>query len=116
MSNFHHEREVKATRKPHQCRQCEQRIPPGSRARVVSGNYYGDFYSDYEHHECGVAAHAYACEFDLWGEDYRALHEIDEAEDWRWLLAEHPIAGERIDCARRLAEHDAHNWTPRKAA
>ncbi len=102
MSDFGSRTDVKRTRKLHGCYHCERDIAIGSPAVVMSGSYFGDFYSEYEHLECEVAAFAYAQMTGLWGEEFTRIADLDEPSDMEWLIAEHPAVAERIRAAERI--------------
>lgn len=106
MSEFNSTRTVKAVRKVHECEQCGRNINVGDPATYSVGRWEGDIYSFYSHPECAAAAHAYATEFVLWGEDYPWFQHMElEWEDKEWLLDNHPKVAERLNIERE--EEDA---------
>jgi hypothetical protein len=107
MSDFWTESTVKAVRKPHRCEDCRKLIEVGSPASHTAGVYDGDFFSNYSHVECRAAALDYHCVADLTSDEWPWLHELDEVEDWKWLIAEHPIVAERMGLQKRIAEREA---------
>lgn len=50
--SFYTGRWIKATRKPHCCDWCAQRIEKGSRAFYSAGVWEGDFFAGHRHQEC----------------------------------------------------------------
>lgn len=52
MSEFQNHRDIKRTRKDHQCSLCFLTIPKGSSCSYMTGRYDGEFYAHYDHHEC----------------------------------------------------------------
>lgn len=77
MSDFYDERPIKATRKDHQCFECQAIIPAGSACTAWSGVYMGDFNSGHFHTDCGEASAHYRSELRLNGEEWFGLR-----EDW----------------------------------
>ena len=101
MSDFHSERKISQTRKPHECQQCGKIIDAGMPAIKGSGSYFGDLYSQYEHIECYAAGRAYAKISGCWGEDYMWFqHGLEELEDKLWLLDEYPVVAARLGLER----------------
>lgn len=52
MSDFNNFKEIKKTRKEHQCNGCREKIPAGSSAAYYSGVFEGNFFSAYLCREC----------------------------------------------------------------
>lgn len=49
---FFESREIKATRKDHNCSHCYLKIPKGSKCIAVAGKNNGDFFTQRAHVEC----------------------------------------------------------------
>lgn len=103
MIDFHSNRTVKATRRPHVCEQCGKAIDAGSPAMYASGKYEGYIYSTYTHVECHAAASAFAKANDLYGEEWPWFREMDDSEfqHHEWLFDEHPVVAARLGIERK---------------
>ena len=101
MSDFQSSTTIKRTRKPHACEHFEQTIEAGSPAHKISGRYE-DFYCIYTHVECEAAGIEWAQNTGCWGEEFMWLNQIDEREDFLWLLEDHPIVAERLNAKSRI--------------
>lgn len=52
MSEFNETKDIKKSRKDHQCCQCHQTIPKGSSYTIFKGVFDGDFFENKYHAEC----------------------------------------------------------------
>ena len=98
MSDFASCKDIKAVRKPHECQQCGREVSVGSPARYSCGRWDGYFFGGYTHIECHNAAHEYATDNGLWGEEYPWFQHMDDREHRHhgWLLEKHPVVAERL--------------------
>jgi hypothetical protein len=81
-------------------------VAKGDRAVFRSGVYDGDFYSEHTHVDCADVAHAYAMQFDAWGEDTTRLHKLFETDELQWLIGEHSAVAERMRAEQRLSTRE----------
>ncbi|QRM44010.1 hypothetical protein [Rhizobium sp. BG4] len=96
MIEFHCDRTIKSTRKPHRCEQCNTMIDAGSPAHYGAGKFDGYFYSHHCHVECHAAAYALAEETDCWAEDFPWFQHMSETDHHEWLLTFYPIVADRL--------------------
>lgn len=106
MSEFYSEKIVKV-RKPRQCAGCCQMIGKGEQALTYSGKFDGEFGSFTLHPECRVAELAWNKMAGTYNDEFVGLSELD-ADEWQWLLDEHPVVAARMNVtAERIAERAA---------
>lgn len=107
MADFLTITDVKA-RKPHRCRDCHKQIDAGILYKNIVGVWEGDFFAFKSHPECHAAHQDYNVNVleSRYGDEWYDLSEI-EVDSWRWLLATHPIAAERLGVAAWIEDYES---------
>lgn len=105
--SFCSEREIKSVRKARRCAACRKMVEVGSRAIGWAGTIDGDFSTATFHVECRVAE----IELNkLAGNDWDEWMGLDDAEadDWPWLLSDHPVVAARLGITQqKIDENEA---------
>jgi len=100
MDEFTRESSIKATKKPHRCLCCHQRIEAGSPANYFAQKYDGEFHSGHMHPDCRNAEVAWNGLMDTWGDDWSPLYTIKESDDAKeycaWLAEKFPDVAARM--------------------
>ena len=96
MIDFCRETQINRTRKAHRCSGCRHSIEAGSAAITWAGKADGDFSSAYYHPECRAAEIAMNREAGTCSDEWCGLSEVRDMDLEDWLLAEHPIAAQRV--------------------
>jgi hypothetical protein len=115
--SFFREIEIRSARRARPCGGCGKQIEIGEPALDLAGHYQGDFWSAAYHRECRAA------EVDL-NDQHQAEEWIPladcEADDWAYLLEEHPVAAarlgvtlERIEAERERERRAREGWRQR---
>ena len=96
--SFFTTRDVKATRKPHQCEGCGKLIEAAAPAWYFSLLQDGEFCAGYYHPDCRAAeVELNDLQGNYGGEDWTALSLIpEEPEDKAWLIEAHPVVAARM--------------------
>lgn len=96
MGDFYREREVKRVHKPRPCASCGCVIEKGGPALDCSGYGPDGFWAAKYHIECRKAE----CELNQAmgnsADEWFGLHEVEEVDDFEWLLREHPTVAVRL--------------------
>lgn len=113
MIEFHSNRSIKSTRKPHCCEGCEQPIDVGSSAKYYAGKFEGDFYDCYFHIDCRQAQVEWndLAGFD-WDEHCHLWHLYENRDDPAFFCDENvdfgpTLAGKYPQVLLRLEEREA---------